>query len=93
MDNPVNADMDFNEALSFVVDCEDQGAVDYFWNSLLSGGGEESMCGWLKDRFGVSWQVVPKILPQLLSHPDPEKAQKAEAALMQMRKIEIDKLL
>lgn len=93
MDNPVNADMDFNEALSLMVDCEDQQEIDHFWNALLSGGGEESMCGWLKDRFGVSWQVVPRNLPQLLANPDPEKARKAGTALMQMRKIEIDKLL
>lgn len=92
MDDSMESPDSFNEALSFVVDCEDQKEVDYFWDSLLAGGGQESMCGWLKDRFGVSWQVIPRALPKLLSDPDPEKAQRASAAMMKMRKIEVDKL-
>ncbi|MBK6904153.1 MAG: VOC family protein [Saprospirales bacterium] len=93
MDDTMESPDSFNEALSFVVDCEDQKEVDYFWDSLLAGGGQESMCGWLKDRFGVSWQVIPRALPKLLSDPDPEKAQRASAAMMKMRKIEVDKLV
>ena len=78
----------FNEAVSFVVHCDTQDEVDYFWEKLTAGG-EESMCGWLKDKFGLSWQIVPDILPKLLSDPDPAKAQTAMAAMMQMRKIVI----
>ena len=92
MDSPIEHGYTFNEAFSFVVSCENQQEVDYYWEKLIAGGGEESQCGWLKDPFGVSWQVVPTALPQLLSDPDPVKAQTAMAALMQMRKIEIDKL-
>jgi len=78
----------FNEAVSFVVHCDAQDEVDYFWEKLTAGG-EESMCGWLKDKFGLSWQIVPDVLPKLLSDPDPAKAQTAMAAMMQMRKIVI----
>ena len=78
----------FNEAVSFVVHCDTQDEVDYFWEKLTAGG-EESMCGWLRDKFGLSWQIVPDILPKLLSDPDPAKAQTAMAAMMQMRKIVI----
>ena len=78
----------FNEAMSFVVHCDTQDEVDYFWEKLTAGG-EESMCGWLKDKFGLSWQIVPDVLPKLLSDPDPAKAQTAMAAMMQMRKIVI----
>ena len=92
VDSNIDHPFGFNEALSFMIDCEDQKEVDYYWDSLLSGGGQESMCGWLKDRFGVSWQVVPRILIELVTHPDPERAKRASAAMMQMRKIEIDKL-
>jgi predicted 3-demethylubiquinone-9 3-methyltransferase (glyoxalase superfamily) len=81
----------FSEAISFQVDCEDQDEVDYYW-SKLSEGGEQGPCGWLKDRFGVSWQIVPTALPRLLSDPDPEKAQRVMAAMMKMKKIEIDEL-
>jgi len=80
----------FNEAISFVVDCETQEEIDYYWDKLTEGG-EESQCGWLKDKFGVSWQIVPKILAELMT--DPEKASKAIAAFSQMRKFEIDKLI
>ena len=71
--------------------CEDQEEVDRYW-STLSEGGEEGPCGWLKDRFGVSWQIVPTVLPELLADPDQEKAQRVMAAMLQMGKIEIDKL-
>ena len=84
-------DFTFNEAISFEVSCEDQEEVDRYW-STLSEGGEEGPCGWLKDRFGVSWQIVPTVLTELLADPDKEKAQRVMAAMLQMRKIEIDKL-
>jgi predicted 3-demethylubiquinone-9 3-methyltransferase (glyoxalase superfamily) len=77
----------FNEGISLVVDCENQAEVDYFWGKLTEGG-QESQCAWLKDKFGVSWQIVPKLLTQLLSHPDREKAGRAMQAMMKMRKID-----
>jgi predicted 3-demethylubiquinone-9 3-methyltransferase (glyoxalase superfamily) len=78
----------FTEAISFVIDCEDQAEVDSYWEKLTDGG-EEGPCGWLKDRFGVSWQVVPTALPRLLTQPDPEKAQRVYAAMMEMKKLDI----
>jgi predicted 3-demethylubiquinone-9 3-methyltransferase (glyoxalase superfamily) len=81
----------FNEAISFQVSCGSQEEVDAFW-SRLSEGGEEGPCGWLKDRFGVSWQIVPTVLPELLADPDPEKSQRVMRAMLSMRKIEIDGL-
>jgi predicted 3-demethylubiquinone-9 3-methyltransferase (glyoxalase superfamily) len=81
----------FTEAVSFVVDCNDQAEVDAYW-SKLSDGGEEGPCGWLKDRYGLSWQIVPNRLMELLGDPDPERAQRAMEAMLQMRKIEIDEL-
>jgi len=78
----------FNEAVSFQVPCDTQEEIDYFW-SKLSEGGEESHCGWLKDKYGLSWQVFPKILPQLLMDPNPDKARRAMRAMLQMRKIDI----
>ena len=81
----------FNEAISFQVGCKDQDEVDDYW-SKLTDGGEEGPCGWLKDRFGVSWQVFPTALPELLSNPDPEVSQRVMAAMLQMRKIELDEL-
>jgi predicted 3-demethylubiquinone-9 3-methyltransferase (glyoxalase superfamily) len=78
----------FNESVSFLVDCEDQAEVDYFWDALLDGG-EESQCGWLKDRYGLSWQIVPRQLEECLRHPDPEKAQKAMTAMLGMRKLDV----
>ena len=80
----------FNEAVSFVVDCETQEEIDYYWEKLTANGGSEGQCGWLKDQFGVSWQIVPTILPKLLS--DPAKAQKVLQAYMQMKKFDIEKL-
>lgn len=84
-------DFKFNEAISFQIDCEDQEEVDMYW-SKLSEGGEEGPCGWLKDRFGVSWQVVPTRLPELLGDADREKAQRVMAAMLKMKKIQIDEL-
>ncbi|QNA43119.1 VOC family protein [Lacibacter sediminis] len=77
----------FNEAISFFVNADTQEEIDYYWNSLTADGGQESMCGWLKDKFGVSWQIVPPVLGELLSHPDREKAGRAMQAMMQMKKI------
>ena len=84
-------DFDFNEAISFQVDCETQEEVDAFWSSLAEGG-EEGPCGWLKDRFGVSWQIIPRRLTELLSHPDPERSQRVMQAMLGMRKIEVAEL-
>jgi predicted 3-demethylubiquinone-9 3-methyltransferase (glyoxalase superfamily) len=78
----------FNEAVSFQVICATQAEIDYFW-SRLSDGGAEGRCGWLKDRYGLSWQVVPAMLPQMLSDADSAKSERAVAALMQMRKFDI----
>jgi predicted 3-demethylubiquinone-9 3-methyltransferase (glyoxalase superfamily) len=79
----------FNEAISFQVSCGTQEEVDYFW-SKLSEGGQEGPCGWLKDRFGVSWQIVPTALMELLSDPDPDTSQAAMKAMLGMRKIDVD---
>jgi predicted 3-demethylubiquinone-9 3-methyltransferase (glyoxalase superfamily) len=81
----------FTEAVSFSVSCADQGEVDYYW-SALSEGGEQGPCGWLKDRFGLSWQIVPTRLPELLGDPDRERSQRVMAAMLKMTKIEIDEL-
>ena len=77
----------FNEAISFFVDCKDQAEVDYLWNKLIADGGEESQCGWLKDKFGLSWQIVPATLIQYLNDPDPAKAQRVMQAMLRMKKI------
>jgi len=82
----------FTEAISFVVHCETQEEVDYYWEKLTADGGQESMCGWLKDKFGLSWQIVPVQLNKALSDPDPVKAKFAMNAMLQMKKIEIKKL-
>ncbi|HUR81835.1 MAG TPA: VOC family protein [Thermoanaerobaculia bacterium] len=79
----------FSEAVSFIVDCKDQEEVDYFWDRLTAGGGEPGQCGWLKDRFGLSWQIVPSVLPKLMTQSDPEKQRKVGAAMMKMKKIDI----
>jgi predicted 3-demethylubiquinone-9 3-methyltransferase (glyoxalase superfamily) len=81
----------FTEAISFVINCETQEEVDYFW-SRLSEGGEESRCGWVMDKFGLWWQVVPTALGKLMSDPDPQKAQRVMAAMLQMGKIDIEAL-
>lgn len=83
----------FTEALSLVISCRSQDEVDHFWSRLSEGGDPKAQqCGWLKDRFGVSWQVVPTELPVLLSGPDADKARRVTAALMQMKKIDLDVL-
>ncbi|MFC4121949.1 VOC family protein [Nonomuraea zeae] len=81
----------FTEAISLFVDCGSQEEVDELWAKLTEGG-EESRCGWLKDRWGLSWQIVPRVLPELLSSPDPEKAQRVMRAMLGMRKIDIKAL-
>jgi predicted 3-demethylubiquinone-9 3-methyltransferase (glyoxalase superfamily) len=77
------------EAVSFQVHCETQDDVDHIWNRLIGDGGEESMCGWCKDKFGVSWQVIPNALGEYLGHPDPDASRRAFEAMMQMRKIDV----
>ena len=81
----------FTEAISFQVSCESQEEVDYYWDRLAEGG-QHSQCGWLKDKFGLSWQIVPTALPRLLSDPDRPKANRVMQAMMHMRKIDIAKL-
>jgi len=85
-------DFKFNEAISFSIDCQDQAEVDRYWEALVQGGGEYSVCGWLKDRFGVSWQVVPRQLNEYLQGPDREGARRAMEAMLQMQKLEVEKL-
>lgn len=79
----------FTEAVSVMVGCEDQAEVDHYWSGLLEGGGRESMCGWLADRYGLSWQVVPTRLLELMHDPDPARAGRVAAAMMQMAKIDV----
>jgi predicted 3-demethylubiquinone-9 3-methyltransferase (glyoxalase superfamily) len=81
----------FNHAVSFVVNCEDQAELDRYWNALLQGGSAEQ-CGWLKDRFGLSWQIVPRVLGEMMADPDRAKAKRASDAMMKMVKIDIAKL-
>ena len=78
----------FDEAISFEIDCETQEELDYYWEALTDGG-EESQCGWLKDRFGVSWQVVPTGMAELFADPDPERARRAMEAMLKMRKLDL----
>ncbi|GGV99248.1 putative 3-demethylubiquinone-9 3-methyltransferase [Streptomyces narbonensis] len=82
----------FDEAVSFLIDCTDQGEVDYYWNKL-SEGGQEGPCGWVKDKFGLSWQVVPSVLEELLSDPDEARAQRAMKAMLAMGKLDVAALL
>ncbi len=77
----------FNEAVSMYVNCENQAEVDEFWSKLTADGGEESMCGWLKDKYGLSWQIIPKQLGQLIGGPDPVKSKRAMDAMLKMQKI------
>jgi predicted 3-demethylubiquinone-9 3-methyltransferase (glyoxalase superfamily) len=79
----------FTEAVSFVVHCETQEEVDHFWEKLTADGGKESQCAWLKDKYGLSWQIVPKILIELLQDKDPGKAHRVMQAMLQMKKIDI----
>ena len=82
----------FNEAVSFFVNCVDQEEVDYYWNKLTADGGQESQCGWLKDKFGLSWQIIPEALGRLLGDQDPVKAGRVMQAMLKMKKIEVVKL-
>lgn len=82
----------FTEAISLVVNCENQEEIDYFWEKLTADGGQEVQCGWLKDKYGLSWQVVPAILPELVKSDDPKKSERVMKALMQMKKLDIAKL-
>ena len=81
----------FDEAVSFMITCKDQAEVDYYWERLTEGGAE-SQCGWLRDRFGLSWQVVPEGIDELFSDPDPTKAERAWQAMMKMRKLDVAEL-
>ncbi len=85
-------DLTFNEAVSFAVDCVDQVEVDRLWDALTADGGEPGPCGWLKDRFGLSWQIVPHRLDELLNDPDPERARRAMEAMLTMGKLEVAEL-
>jgi predicted 3-demethylubiquinone-9 3-methyltransferase (glyoxalase superfamily) len=84
-------DFTFSEAISFQVSCENQDEVDAYWSKLTEGG-EEGPCGWLKDQFGLSWQIIPTALPRLLSDPDKEKAQRVMEAMLKMKKIDVGEL-
>ena len=79
----------FNHAVSFVVNCEDQAELDRYWNALLEGGGSPEECGWLKDRFGLSWQIIPTVLGELMADPDQAKAKRAADAMLKMVKLDI----
>lgn len=91
MDNAMPFDHNFNEAISLVIECETQDEIDFYWNKLIENGGQESRCGWLKDKFGISWQVVPKVLGSLMMNP--EKAPRVMEAFMKMNKFDIETLM
>ena len=82
-------DFEFTEAVSFMITCETQVEIDHYWSRLLEGGGRESMCGWLTDRYAISWQVTPRILARLVGDPVPERAERARQAMFRMRKLDI----
>ena len=82
----------FSEAVSFVIPCKDQDEVDYYWDKLITDGGEPSQCGWLKDKFGLSWQVVPDEMGQYIGGPDPDGAKRAVQAMLEMTKIDLSVL-
>ena len=85
-------DFKFNEAISIVIECDDQSEVDRLWDKLTANDGEPGPCGWLKDRFGMSWQIVPRRLNELVADPDPERARRAMEAMLKMGKIEVSEL-
>jgi predicted 3-demethylubiquinone-9 3-methyltransferase (glyoxalase superfamily) len=85
-------DFKFNEAISFEIECTDQAQVDRYWDALQAGGGEPSVCGWLKDQFGVSWQVVPRVLNEMMTSDDTEAAERAMKAMLEMTKIDVEQL-
>jgi predicted 3-demethylubiquinone-9 3-methyltransferase (glyoxalase superfamily) len=82
----------FDEAISLQINCEDQDEVDYYWDALTADGGEESMCGWLKDKYGLSWQVTPAGLDDVFSDANPEQAKRVMEAMLKMRKLDVDAL-
>jgi predicted 3-demethylubiquinone-9 3-methyltransferase (glyoxalase superfamily) len=82
----------FDEAISLQINCEDQDEVDYYWDALTADGGEESMCGWLKDKYGISWQVTPAGLDDVFSDANPEQAKRVMEAMLKMRKLDVDAL-
>ena len=86
------ADFQFSEAISIVIECDDQAEVDRLWDALTAEGGEPGPCGWLKDRFGLSWQIVPRELNELVADPDPDRARRAMEAMLKMGKIEVEEL-
>ncbi len=90
MDSSLEHDFTFSEALSFQVMCKDQAEIDYYWDKLTANGGEESMCGWLKDRYGISWQIVPVELHHLLNSADADKAKKVANNMFKMRKLDLN---
>ena len=92
MDSAHEHDFTFNEAISFMVECKTQEEIDYYWEKLTADGGQESMCGWLKDKFGVSWQVSPTVLGEMLRDPDKEKAERVTNAFLKMKKFDIGEL-
>ena len=92
MESHIPHEFDFNEAFSFFIACADQNEVDYYWEKLIANGGQESKCGWLKDPYGVSWQVIPNLLMQLMSSPDSENKQSAWEAMLKMNKIDCQTL-
>ena len=92
MDSARNHNFTFNEAISFMVECETQEEIDYYWEKLTAGGGQESMCGWLKDKFGVSWQVTPTGLDEMLRDRDTEKVERVTNAFLKMKKFDIEEL-
>ncbi|WP_117594040.1 VOC family protein [Haloprofundus halophilus] len=92
MDSAQDHDFGFTEAISFLVDCSDQDEVDYYWDELAANGGEEGRCGWLKDRYGVSWQVVPSVLTELQRDEDVERAGRVTEAMLGMQKLDIETL-
>lgn len=87
-----NKDFQFNESISFVVHCDTQAEIDHFWDNMLNDGGEANMCGWLKDKFGVSWQIVPKILGEKMTGGDATKSGKMMQAMLKMQKLDIVQL-
>ncbi|HEU4801885.1 MAG TPA: VOC family protein [Solirubrobacterales bacterium] len=82
----------FSEAVSFMISCKDQDEVDYYWDRLTADGGKEGQCGWLTDRFGLAWQVVPEGMDEVFNDPDPAKAERSMAAMMKMKKLDIAEL-
>ena len=91
MDNAMPTDVNFNEAISFVVECNNQTEIDFYWNKFIDDGGKESNCGWLKDKFGISWQIIPNNIGAIMMHP--QTGQKSMQKLMGMKKIEIAELV